>query len=294
MDVDLNEEDDEDADVSSDLDLDMTLRTPARPIIKSSRQQRRTESLDAENDMDDSMENLSPPTLTQNSASTASAAFLAVPSATARTNSNYTLSSNRNSWASSRSGSLTTLSRNSSLRTSAAVSKAPSTQSVAPSMSSRGSRSSGHSSALELSDSSSVVGVKRPLSAVTESKFTRATVKRATAKAALTRESSAGPGNPLRKTSSVKETRLRSARAAQKHLVEGEGGKLVDDASDTLESAEESNAKASETTNMTNPTKKRRRMGPAAAAFASRLAQVSEETSAPTRSNKRTRVPGSK
>lgn len=280
MDVD----DEEDVDIESDLDLDLTLQTPARPIIKAPRRLIESASVDVEDDMDDATEALEPRRSPRKIASNASN-LLAVPSATTRTNSNYTLSSYRNSWASSRSGSLTTLSRASSLRTSEAVSKALSTQSVAPSMSSRGSRSSGQTSALEASDSSSVAGVKRPISALVEDKVPRIIKK--------TEAPSGGSRQPLRTRTSTQDTR--SSRTSQKRSADNETRRPLDDASDTLESADESNVKRT-----TGATKKRRRLGPAVSRAtsllnqASSLEQVPEEAAAFGRSTKRLRTPGGK
>lgn len=287
MDVD----DEEDVDIESDLDLDLTLQTPARPIIKAPRRLIKSASVDVEDDMDDATEALEPRRSPRKIASNASN-LLAVPSATTRTNSNYTLSSYRNSWASSRSGSLTTLSRASSLRTSEAVSKAPSTQSVAPSMSSRGSRSSGQTSALEASDSSSVAGVKRPISALVEDKAPRI-IKKTEAPVALSRAPSGGSRQPLRTRTSTQDTR--SSRTSQKRSADNETRRPLDDASDTLESADESNVKRT-----TGATKKRRRLGPAVSRAtsllnqASSLEQVPEEAAAFGRSTKRLRTPGGK
>lgn len=288
MDVD----DEEDVDIESDLDLDLTLQTPARPIIKAPRRLVKSASLDVEDDMDDATEALEPRRSPRKIASNASN-LLAVPSGTMRTNSNYTLSSYRNSWASSRSGSLTTLSRASSLRTSEAVSKAPSTQAVAPSMSSGGSRSSGQTSALEASDSSSVAGVKRPISALVEDKAPWI-IKKTEAPVALSKAPSGGSRQPLPTRTSTQDTR--SSRTSQKRSADNETRRPLDDASDTLESADESNVKRT-----MGATKKRRRLGPAVSRAtsllnqASSLEQVPEEAAAfGRRSTKRLRVPGGK
>jgi hypothetical protein len=291
--MDVDEE--EDGDIDSDLDLDMTLQTPARPIIKASRRQIQTAPLDTEDDTNDATEALGPQRLPRKTASNASN-LLSVPSVATRTNSNYTLSSYRNSWASSRSGSLTTLSHASSLRTSAAVSKAPSTQSTAPSMSSRGSRSSGQASALETSDSSSVAGVKRPLSAVLGDKATRANKQaaiRTEAKIALAREPSGGLGERVRARMSTRDTR--SSRTSQKRSADNETRSSLDEASDTLESADDGNTKLAIATGLT---KKRRRMGPVVSRAtslldrATSLEQVPEEAAALGRSTKRSRIRG--
>ena len=284
------DEDGEDV-VDSDMDLDLTLRTPARALRKSPRKQTRLPRLDIDDDMDGETAGgeLSSP-LRDSDTRRAPTSLLYVPSGTTRTNSNYTLSSFRNSWASSQSGSLTTLSRRSSLRIGTVLSKAPSTQSTAPSMSSRGSRSSCRASTSGASDSSSVAGVKRPLSSVSEGKsiwLGAGPVKR------IRSESSSS------RMSNTSVTTRKSAKSRARPAREGVND-VIAEASDTLESSEEESNIANPRPGLAEePVSKRRRMGLTAAQPSSRLdrasstlEQVPEGKVVPKQSTRRPKIIG--
>ncbi|KAH8118674.1 hypothetical protein DFH11DRAFT_692976 [Phellopilus nigrolimitatus] len=172
------EEEEEEEEEDDEDDFNVTLRTPARLRIHKGARARREEREPSPSPIRKGQlfsieETSSSGAKTEKETSTG----LSVPGPRARTNSNYTLSSTRASRTSSEAGSLTTASGASSLR---ALSREPSMLSGAPSLTSR--TSSGRAS--DVSDTSSIAGVKRPRSAVDKGIPSR-TVKRSSDRSVL-------------------------------------------------------------------------------------------------------------
>ncbi|KAI5120688.1 hypothetical protein M0805_006977 [Coniferiporia weirii] len=289
--MDEDEEEDED-------DFNVTLRTPARLKITTDTEARKRSrsSSRSSSPSEQQIELISDEEQQQagnrERARAPSFASLAVPAAyNRRTNSNYTLSSERtNSMA-----SFTTASRTSSFRT---MSREPSTISGAPSLGSKSS--SGCASEYGASDTNSVAGVKRPRTVVEGNAIDKGRIssvqmaKRPVNRLAV-RGQPEGPNKAPRdrtRTTSVRSSDSRPVRTGLKPSVKGDRrkpGVTGIDAYDTLGSTDE----ATVTSRGTVPVKRRKvRMGGSTTGAAARpdpsrpglvLAQIPEEKSGVTR-----------